>query len=473
MKSLWSKTIQLPEKEPLTADLQVQNVVIGAGIAGVLIAYLLQEKGQEVIVLEANEIASGQTKNTTAKITSQHGPIYNDMIKNTGIERAKGYAQANETAIQKYKEIITKEGIACHFEEHPSFLYTQKEEGIQKLKKEAKAAKALGIDAEYIRGDKITELPFGVMGVVRFDGQAQFHPLEFIQGIAPKLTIYEHTKVLEVDEHFVITDKHVVVADNVIFATHYPFPIVPGYYFLRQHQSRSYVLALEGKDVPKDLNGMYLGIDRDGLSFRCAEGKLILGGGSHRTGKSLTRTRKVLVEHSYTKPSFVKKEVKMGGFCYLREQAKKYYPDAVETAYWAAQDCMPHDGIPFIGRFSMKHDNWYVATGFQKWGMTTAMAAAMIISDMITGKENPYVEVFSPQRLLIRAGYKKFFIDVWESVVGLGAGLFAKKNQKCSHMGCALKWNEEEKTWDCPCHGSRYTEGGERIDNPAQMDLRK
>lgn len=445
MKSLWSKTIQLPESASLKEELRVQNVIIGAGIAGVLIAYLLQEKGQEVIVLEANKLASGQTKNTTAKITSQHGLIYNDMIKNTGIERAKGYAQANETAIHMYKEIITKEGIACHFQELPSFLYSQKEEGVQKLKKEAKAAKALGIRAEYVRGDKIKELPFGIMGALKFEGQAQFHPLEFIQGIAKKLTIYEHTNVLEVDEHFVITDKHVVVADNIIFATHYPFPIIPGYYFLRQHQNRSYVLALEGKGVPKELEGMYYGIDQDGLSFRCAEGMLILGGGSHRTGK-----------------------MKLGGFCYLRERVKKCYPDAIETTCWAAQDCMPHDGIPFIGKFSMKHDNWYVATGFQKWGMTTAMVAAMIICDAIIGKENSYAKVFSPQRLLIRAGYKKFFVDVWESIIGLGAGVFVPKGQRCTHMGCALHWNEEEESWDCSCHGSRFTKEGETIDNPAQ-----
>lgn len=446
MKSLWSQTTEMPSQKSLESDLRVQNVVIGAGIAGILIAYLLQEKGQEVIVLEAEEIASGQTKNTTAKITSQHGLIYSDFIQNAGIERAKGYARANEKAIQIYKEIITKEGIACHFEELPSFLYSLKEAGIVKLKKEAKAAKSLGIDAEYVRGDKINALPFGVMGAVRFGRQAQFHPLEFIQQIAEKLTIYEHTNVLEVDEHFVITDRHVVVADNIIFATHYPFPIVPGYYFLRQHQSRSYAIAMEGGSVPERLDGMYYGIDRDGLSFRHADGKLIVGGGSHRTGK------------------------KMGCFCYLREQIKKYYPNATEKAYWAAQDCMPHDGIPFIGRFSMKHENWYVATGFQKWGMTTAMVSAMIISDQIVGKKNPYEKVFSPQRLLIRAGYKNFLVDVWESIVGLVCGVFAKKGQKCTHMGCALHWNEEEQSWDCACHGSRFSKEGDLIDNPAQTD---
>ena len=434
MKSLWSQMVQLPKREELKAELRVQNVVIGAGIAGVLIAYLLQDKGQEVIVLDANEVASGQTKNTTAKITSQHGLIYHDMIKNTSKERARGYAQANEAAIQIYKKIITKEGIACHYEELPSFLYSKCEEGIEKLKLEAKAARACGIEAEYVRGDWVRELPFGVAGAVRFEHQAQFH-----------------TKVIEVDERFVITDKHVIVADNVIFATHYPFPIVPGYYFLRQHQSRSYVLALEGEGVPRKLSAMYYGIDKDGLSFRCAEGKLILGGGSHRTGK---RNRH------------------LGGYCHLREQAKICYPDGSEVAHWAAQDCMPHDGTPFIGRFSRKYDNWYVATGFQKWGMTTAMVSAMIICDEITGRENPWGWVFTPQRILIKAGWKHFFKDVWESTVGLIKGRFVNKEKRCSHMGCALNWNEKENSWDCPCHGSRYSKEGKLIDNPAQTMLK-
>ena len=421
MKSVWTKTCHLSKHPTLEGDIRSQNVVIGAGMAGILIAYLLQEKGQEVIILEANEVASGQTKNTTAKITSQHGCIYHNMIKNSGIERAKGYAKANEEAIQKYKEMITKEGISCHFEELPSFLYSVKEKGVEKLKKEAKAAKSLGIDAEYLLGNKITELPFGVMGAVRFMGQAQFHPLEFIEGIAKKLTIYEHTKVLEVDGHFVTTNRGVVVAENVIFATHYPFPITPGYYFLRQHQSRSYALALKGKDVPKRLDGMYYGIDKDGLSFRTADGQLILGGSSHRTGKrrkgkstslslchssdscqnKLDTTSPIEMRVSTSKmnrddngkENVGKKQgtytdevwFQKGNFAYLRKKAVIFYPQAEEVAHWAAQDCMPHDKIPFIGRFSVRKENWYIATGFQKWGMTTSMVSAMIISDRIVG----------------------------------------------------------------------------------------
>lgn len=448
MDSLWRKTTHISRRESVEADIRCQNVVIGAGMAGILIAYLLQKKGQEVVVLEAKEIGSGQTQNTTAKITSQHGCIYHKMIQNIGIDKAMGYTRANEAAIQLYKEIVTEEGIACHWEEMPSFLYSQKESGNEALKKETVAAKRLGIKAEYIRGEKVDDLPFGVMGAVKFEGQAQFHPLEFIKEIADKLTIYEHTKVLEVDDHFVITEKHVLVADHVIFATHYPFPIVPGYYFLRQHQSRSYVIAIEGEKVPKSLDGMYYGIDQDGLSFRYADGKLLIGGGSHRTGK--------------------KKGKGEDGFCFLRKKINQYYPKAIEHACWAAQDCMPHDGIPFIGHFSMKHENWYVATGFQKWGMTFAMVAAMIISDLICGNKNPYAHVFSPQRLHVRAGYKKLFVDIWESAVGLIKGVFAPKESRCTHMGCALEWNAEERTWDCSCHGSRYEKDGKQIDGPAQ-----
>ncbi len=461
MESLWSKGVRLREYKPLESEIRVKNVVIGAGIAGILIAYFLQENEQEVIVLEANEVASGQTKNTTAKITSQHGLIYYNMLKNAGRKRAEGYAEANEAAIKKYKEIITKEGIACEFVELPSFLYSTKAQGVQKLKKEAEVANSLGIKAKYVSGEKIKELPFGVVGAVKFEDQAQFHPLKFIQGITEKLQVYEHTKVTEVDGHFVHTNRGIVVAENVIFATHYPFPLVPGYYFLRQHQSRSYVLALAGEGVDRELRGMYYGIDKEDLSFRCAEGRLLLGGGAHRTGKRFVVEAKKKADRA------------PGSFEYLRKKAKQYYPMAKEVEHWFAQDCMPHDGIPFIGKFSRKEEHWYVATGFQKWGMTSAMIAAMVISDMILGRKNPYAEVFSPKRLLIKAGIKKFLIDVCESTIGLTKGIFVSKEKKCPHMGCALSWNEEEKSWDCPCHGSRFERDGTLIDNPAQTNSKE
>ena len=449
MQSIWSQTTDLPKQKELKGDFHVANVVIGAGMAGILTAYFLQKKGLEVIVIEADKVASGQTKNTTAKITSQHGLCYYNMIKKVGKSRAKGYAMANEAAITAYEEVIKEEGIECQFERLPSFLYSTKEEGREILTQETEAAKALGINASFLSGNKIQELPFAVTGAVCFENQAQFHPLAFIKALAEKLTIYENANAIFVHGHIVATNRGTIEADNIIFATHYPFLNVPGFYFLRQHQERSYVLALKGEKVPEKLSGMYYGIEEGALSLRCAEGNLLLGGGAHRTGKKVCHCDKV-------------------GYSYLREQANLLYPNAEETANWAAQDCMSHDGIPFIGRYSLFRPYWYVATGFHKWGMTSSMVSAMIISDMICGEQNPYEDVFTPQRLLIRAGVKQFFVDVGESVAGLTKGLFGRKEVRCSHMGCHLTWNEEEESWDCPCHGSRYDKDKKVVDNPAQ-----
>lgn len=451
MQSIWSSTTKLSKHQELKGDIQTANVVIGAGMAGILTAYCLKKRGLEVIVIEADHIAGGQTKNTTAKITSQHGLLYYDMIRKAGLDRAKGYAAANEAAIRAYEEIIEKEGITCHFEKLPSFLYSLEEEGKELLYKEVNAAKKLEINAHFLEGKEIQELPFAVSGAVCFENQAQFHPLEFIEGLAVGLTIYESTRVLSVHGHVIETDKGTITAENIIFAAHYPFLNIPGFYFIRQHQERSYVLALEGEKIPDKLSGMYYGIDRGGLSFRSGAGKLLLGGGAHRTGK---------------KECFCERT----GYSYIREQAHKFYPKAKEAANWAAQDCMPHDRIPFIGRYSWLRPYWYVATGFQKWGMTSSMISAMLISDMISGRKNPYEKVFSPQRLLVRAGMKNLCIDIGESAAGLTKGLFGPKERRCRHMGCQLTWNEEEQSFDCPCHGSRYDKSGKVMDNPSQTD---
>lgn len=467
MQSLWSETTQISERGSLQGDVNVENVVIGAGMAGILTAYFLQKSGKQVIVLEADRIAGGQTKNTTAKLTSQHGLIYYDLLKKAGENRAKGYAMANESAINAYEELIKEEGISCDFERLPSFLYTTQSSGVEKLWQEARAAKMLGLSAGLYEKINIGELPFPVRAVVCFENQAQFHPLKLIQTLAAKLTVYENTNVLSVSmlsesRHQIryqtlSKDKSenrsqatgTITAQNIIFTTHYPFLNVPGFYFIRQHQERSYALALEGGQAPQKLSGMYYGIDEGGLSFRSADGLLLLGGGSHRTGKKSCHC-----EHA--------------GYSYLRKQAREYYPNAEEKACWAAQDCMPHDCIPFIGRYSVFRPYWYVATGFQKWGMTTAMVAAQLISDRICGRENPYEKVFSPQRLLVRAGIKNLCVDIGESTVGLTKGLFGGKHERCTHMGCHLEWNEEEQSWDCPCHGSRFDKEKQVIDNPAQ-----
>ena len=220
-------------------------------------------------------------------------------------------------------------------------------------------------------------------------------------------------------------------------ATHFPFLNRHGSYFLKMYQHRSYVLALEHA---ANVGGMYVDEAAEGLSFRNAQGMLLLGGGSHRTGKQ------------------------GGGWRELEAFAKRHYPRAHIRYRWAAQDCMTLDGVPYIGPYSARTENLYVATGFNKWGMTSAMAAAMLLTDMVQGKRPDDAPVFSPSRSMLRP---QLALNALEAA----ASLLTPTAPRCPHMGCALKWNSQEHTWDCPCHGSRFTKKGKCIDNPATGDL--
>lgn len=477
MDSIWSKTTEPQSREPLKADLETDTVVIGGGLAGVLIAYFLKQQGIDVCILEAERIGGGQTKNTTAKITSQHGLIYNKLIETLGEAYAKQYATANQQAIEAYETIIEQNQIDCEFKRLPAYLYSVKED--KPLKREAEAAQKLGIPAHFTSE---TSLPFPVKGSVCFAEQAQFHPLKFLYKIAEKLTIFEHTKVKTVEDHTVITEHGKVTAKHIVFATHYPFPNAPGYYFMRMHQERSYVLALKNAVM---LDGMYLGVDQNnGWSLRNWDEYLLFGGGQHRTGENTSG----------------------GRYRLLREKAMELWPEATELACWSAQDCMTHDGVPYIGQFSETTPDWYVATGFQKWGMTTSMVAAMLLAEQISGGKHPCSDVFSPQRFTPGASAKEFMKDSVHTVKDLsrrfitpprceidalpnghggvveceGEKVGVYKDSKgtpyvvsirCPHLGCQLEWNPDEKSWDCPCHGSRFDYEGHLIDNPAQEDL--
>lgn len=449
MESIWKQELKLPERKRLEENVHIKNVVIGAGMAGILIAYLLQEQGQEVVILEAETVASGQTGGTTAKITSQHNLIYAYLIEKFGEEKAIQYARANEKAIREYERIVEKENIDCRFRRCSSYLYTEQPERVAEIENEVQAARICGIDAEFT---KETELPFSVEGAVRFQGQAQFQPLEFVKKISEKLMIYEHSRVIRLEDHCVFTEHGMIEAEHVIFASHYPWILTPGYYFLRMHQERSYVIALETK---KELGGMYLGIDKEGYSFRGVEeeGKhiILLGGGSHRTGEN----------------------IEGGKYDLLRSRANQWYPEHKELAHWSAQDCMPLDKIPYIGYFSADIPNWYVATGFGKWGMTSSMVAAEIITDMILGRENENEEVFAPQRFPVTAMSGNLAENTAKAVKGLSKQLLSQGEvpSKCSHMGCRLEKNADEGTWECPCHGSGFTEEGKLLRGPAQENL--
>lgn len=514
-ESLWRATCVIGRREHLAADhTEAEAVVIGAGLAGILTAYMLRERGIDVLVVEAFGIGSGVTQNTTAKITSQHNLLYHKLISDFGKEKAEQYARANEWAIANYGRLTKEKNIECDYLEKSAFLYTLEDEHVDIIRAEAEAAASLGIPAAFLGEDELVKghdgwgLPFSARSAVRFDRQAQFHPLKFLKAVAADLPVFENTRVLDVELNIgagfgtheegkstVITDRGKITAKHVVFACHYPFINIPGYYFARMHQERSYLIAFSGA---ADVGGMYKGVDKSGYSFRNQGELLILGGSEHRTGEN------------------------QDGGCYdaIRKAARKWYPQSKECYAWSAQDCITLDAVPYIGRYAETRPNWYVATGFRKWGMTASMAAAGIISDMIAGQPAPggvgeflgFPErednVFSPHRFSVPVSAEKLWKDVKtiskallkevfdmpeeklnEVQRGHGGivehqgqkiGVYRDRNDqtymvdtRCRHMGCQLAWNPEELTWDCPCHGSRFDYKGNLVSGPATMDLEK
>lgn len=420
----------MPHFEALQKDLNTDVLIIGGGLAGVLCAYRLQQAGIDYTLVEQNRICSGVTANTTAKITSQHGLIYDKLIRRFGLEKASMYLRANEKALAEYRRLC--ENADCDFQTQDSFVYCLDDASC--IQKEVSALKKLAFPAEEM---KRLPLPFSVAGAVKFPRQAQFNLLKFVCEICKDLRIFERTKVRELVGMTAITKNGKIHAKKIIVATHFPFLNKHGSYFLKLYQHRSYVLALSGAEAPQ---GMYVDAAKSGLSFRLYGDLLLLGGGSHRTGK-----------HG-------------GNWLELEEFAKRYYPSAQIRYKWATQDCMSLDDVPYIGHYSARTPDLYVATGFNKWGITSSMTAAMLLSDLVQGKENPYASVFSPSRSILRP---QLAINGVESTVNL----LTPTTKRCPHLGCALKWNEAEQSWDCPCHGSRFSADGTLLNNPATAGL--
>lgn len=430
MVSVWTDTSTLPEFESLKKDIKTDVLIIGGGIAGILCAYMLAENGIDYTLVEAERICGGVTNCTTAKITSQHGLIYNKLIHEYGAEKAKMYLDANEAALKKYRSLCRS--IDCDFESKDSYVYST--DDYTKISKELKALEKIGCDAEF--ADRLP-LPLSVEGAVRFKKQAQFNPLKFISAISKNLNIYESTCVRQLIGNTAVTGKNKIRAKKIIVATHFPFINKHGSYFLKLYQHRSYVIALENA---AQVDGIYVDESKSGMTFRNYKNYLLVGGGAHRTGKQ--------------------------GGCWqeLKSFTQLYYPAAEEKYRWATQDCMTLDGIPYIGHYSAQTPDLYVAAGFNKWGMTSSMVAAMLLTDMIAGRKNPYAQVFSPSRTIL---HPQLAVNSFEAVTNL----LAFSSKRCPHMGCSLKWNPYEHTWDCPCHGSRFTEDGKLINNPATGNI--
>ncbi len=426
MKSIWEHNIEF---KTLNGDKNTDVLIVGGGIAGILTAYKLKKSGVDCMLIEADRICNGTTGYTTAKITIAQGLMYGDLINRFGTERAKLYINAQNDALKEYSFLCRD--IDCDFEAKDSYVFSRHNKN--KIESEIEALNSLGIKAVF---SDAGELPISVAGAVCVKKQAQFNPLKFLYTIAQNLPIYEHTKLKELKGNKAVTNRGVITYKKLIVATHFPIFNKHGGYFLKMYQHRSYVLALEGV---KSLNGMYVEDSESGLSLRSYNNILLLGGGGHRTGKQ--------------------------GSCWsgLESFAKKHYSSAGVIAKWATQDCMTLDRVAYIGKYSKSTPNVFVATGFNKWGMTNAMVAAKILCDLICEKQNEYADVFYPSRSVL---HPQLAVNIMESVLGL----ITPTAPRCPHLGCALKYNWAEHTWDCSCHGSRFTKNGKLIDGPATDD---
>lgn len=425
MGSVWAQYSKGQRFAPLKGKRRTEVLVIGGGMAGLLCTYMLKRAGVDCVLLEANRICGGVTENTTAKLTLQHGLIYSRL----GADKAPLYLAAQQAALEEYARLCS--GISCDYEVKDAYVYSLTDK--EKVAREAAMLNRLGVKARLCIS---LPLPFGVAAAVCVPNQAQLHPLKLATAIAADLPVYEGSRVVSLDRGRALTSGGEVQYQRVIVATHFPFVNTRGLYSLKLYQHRSYVIALEGA---QDVGGMYVDERDTGMSFRNYGGLLFIGGGDHRTGKQ--------------------------GGCWqeLERFAQRHYPTARIVGKWATQDCMSLDGVPYIGRYSLTTPDMYVATGFNKWGISSSMVAARVLTDAVLGVSNSYSFVFSPSRCMLKP---QLAVNLFHSAVGL----LTPTVPRCPHLGCALKYNKQEHSWDCPCHGSRFATDGKLLNNPANGD---
>ncbi|WP_105615224.1 FAD-dependent oxidoreductase [Vallitalea okinawensis] len=489
--SYWITSTEETSYPALKEDLRVDALVIGGGIAGITSATLLSDAGLSIALIEANRICRGTTGHTTAKITSQHNLIYADLIKHLGFEKAEQYAIANQHAIRKIRQLVKQYSIDCQLTNRNAYVYTDELSNVCSIEKEVKAAQSLNLPADYV-----TNLNFPVKSLsgIRFSNQAEFHPRKYILKLAYELTkkapIYENTRALDIDEntpYTISTTGGKVIADYVIVASHYPFYDKGSFYFAKMYPETSYIV---GTTMKHDFNtDMYIGFDDPTRSLRSysseSEHLLLVGGESHKTGKG--KDGSIHYKH-------------------LENFIESVSPQSPIRYRWLAQDYITLDKVPYIGLLNRNMDHVYVATGFGKWGMTSGTVAAMIIKDLILKGKNPWASVFSPSRHLDGQKIKQIIVNGTDSAYELikgkltdyqstleaipidqcniieinsnNIGVYKDKNGElfavditCQHLKCELVWNQAERTWDCPCHGSRYNYRGEVFDGPSNANL--
>jgi len=491
-RSIWLETSEGTDYNRLEGGVHADTVVIGGGIAGLTTAAHLDDAGQSVVVLERDRILTGVTGHTTAKLTSQHGLVYDHLLESVGEEKARQYAEANEAAIDTVESRIDDHGIDCDFERLPAYTYVDSADRQIEVSDEVEAAKRVGLPAAF---EESTSLPFDVPAAVRFDDQAQFHPRKYLLALAREVAgdgshVFENTRATDVrrgDPCRVTTDHGEVAARDVVLATHFPIRD-DSFYYARLYPKRSYVLAVRlAEAVP---GAMYYGTGEPYFSFRPHpagdESMALIGGQNHPTGRGGSTTER---------------------YRRLERRAHEWF-DVESVEYrWSTQDYVSVDGVPFVGKLSPRSDHVYVATGFGGWGMTNGTAAGRILADRILGRESPWSDVFRPTRFnfgasksdLIRHNRDamgRFLEDHVRSPPDAGevdlapgeaevleadgdsVGVYRDEDGEyhvvsavCTHMGCRVEWNDGEQSWDCPCHGSRFDYDGTVLDTPAVENL--
>jgi glycine/D-amino acid oxidase-like deaminating enzyme/nitrite reductase/ring-hydroxylating ferredoxin subunit len=465
----------------------VDVAVLGGGIVGVTAALMLSREGARVALLEARRVGSGVSGNTTAKLSSLHGLTYARLRSSVGEEPARAYGEANEAGIARVASLVDELGISCGLQRKPNFTYTESPQERERIEAEVAAAASLGLPASYAEK---AELPFPIAAAVRFDDQADFHPYRYVRGVLEAAEragceVFESTRAVGIDGATVRTESGSTVrADRVIVATHIPFAD-RGLFFARTHPERSYSLAVRAPGPP--LRGMYLSATGPVRSLRShpVDGGelLIVAGESHRVGED----------------DEVERYRRLAAFARERFDAR-----GVEH-HWSAQDNIPEDGLPFVGRLFPFSDQVLVVTGLRKWGLAMGTTAAAIVAEQAMGRSAPLSEYFRPERLHARAavgelvshnahsGFRFFADRVTRRdstagmmpgegrVVGTGlgqaavyrddAGVVHTLSARCTHLGCIVAWNDAERSWDCPCHGSRFGPLGEVIQGPATSPL--